>query len=130
MYSMDTSELPFLIEVKQGQIVVEAISGRVEKDYFVLSITTREKYASAEVICSGALTQISLFATEYTRRFSLDGKTSVPVDANEPQTLIELPGGWEVGVSTSKYTISVTGVKYGNPVSLQFAVKDNEPPRQ
>jgi hypothetical protein len=119
------SESPFFIEVIRGQIHPEAILGRIEKDHFVLYITTREKYASAEVICSGALTQIALFAGENTRRFSLDGKTSVPVDANEPQTLIELPGGWEVGVSTSKYTISVTGVRYGNLVSLQFAAKDN-----
>ena len=119
------SKSSFLIEVKQGQIHVEAISGRVGEDHFVLYVTTREKYASAEVICSGALTQISLFATEDTRCFSLDGKTSVPVDANEPETLIELPGGWEVGVSTSKHTISVTGVKYGQLVSLPFTSKDN-----
>lgn len=112
------SESPFFIEVKQGQIHVEAISGRVGEDHFVLYVTTREKYASAEVICSGLLTQISLFAT--------DGMASEPVDENKPYTLIEIQGGWEVGVSKGKYTISVTGVKSGGKlVSLPFTASDN-----
>lgn len=104
-----TNELS--IQITQGEIYVEGISGKVEIDYFVLYISSREKYPSAEVICTGLVTQVQLFATKDTLRHSLDGESYVPIRSNEPPTLIELSGGWEVGVSYNGHTVCVMGVK-------------------
>ncbi len=101
----------FPIQITQGEIYVEAISGKVEEEYFVLYISSREKYPSAEVICTGSVTQPQIFATEDTRRPSLDGESYVPIRSDESATLVELPGGWEVGVSASRYAVCVMGVK-------------------
>ncbi len=101
----------FQIQITQGEIWVEGVSGKVEEDYFVLYISSREKYPSAEVICTGLVTQVQLFATGDTLRPSLGGESYVPIRSDEPATLVELPGGWEVGVSASRYTVCVMGVK-------------------
>lgn len=103
--------LEFPVQISQGEIHVGAISGKVEPSHFVLYITTREKYPSAEVICTGLITQVQLFATTDTLRPSVDGQGYAPIRADEPATLVELPGDWQVGVSASKYTVCVMGVK-------------------
>ncbi len=101
----------FPIQVTQGEIHVKGVSGKVEGDYFVLYLSTREKYPLAEVVLSGLVTQVQIFATKATLRPSLDGMSYVPIRADEPATLIELPGGWEVGVSFSKHTVCIMGAK-------------------
>lgn len=104
-----TSE--FQIQITQGRITVQAISGKIEPSHFALYLGTREKYPSAEVICTGLVTQVELFSSTDTIRPSADGQGYVPIRADEPTTLVELPGDWEVGVSVSKCTVCIMGVK-------------------
>lgn len=104
-----TSKFP--IQISQGEITVQAISGKIEPSHFALYLSTREKYPSAVCICTGLITQVQLLATGDTLRPSADGQTYVPIRADEPSTLVELPGDWEVGVSVSKYTVCIMGVK-------------------
>ncbi len=101
----------FPVQVTQGEISVQAISGKIEPGHFILYLSTREKHPSAEVVCTGLVTQVQLFATKDTIRPSEDGNDDVPIRADEPATLVELPGDWQVGVSASKYTVCVMGVK-------------------
>lgn len=103
--------LEFPVQISMGEIRVASISGKVKEDFFVLYLTTREKFPGADVVCTGLASQVQLFATRDTLRPSVDGLSYVPIRADEPATMVELPGGWQVGVSTSKYTVCIMGVK-------------------
>lgn len=95
------------IKVNQGSIQVEAVSGKVAEDHFALYVTTREKYPKAEVVCTGLLTQIILYA----------GADTLHVEGAGDSTKIELPGGWDVAVCASRYTVEILGVRRPSALS-------------
>jgi hypothetical protein len=101
----------FPVQVSQGEILVESAHGRVQDANFILYLTTREKHPSAEVICTGLVTHVRIFATAETIRPSSEDGRLAPILEEEPSTLVELPGGWEVGVTASGHTVCILGVK-------------------
>jgi hypothetical protein len=101
----------FPVQVSQGEILVESALGQVQDETCILYLTTREKHPSAEVICTGLVTHVRIFATAETIRPSSEDDRHAPILEDEPSTLVELPGGWEVGVTASGYTVCILGVK-------------------
>lgn len=102
----------FPVKISQGEIFVEAAHGRIEKDHFALYLTVREKHPSAEVTCTGMFTHIRIFATPDTLRppgESDDRHATIRED--EPSTLVELPGNWEVAVTAGGYTVCILGAR-------------------
>jgi len=116
------------IKITSGSIEVEAISGVVKEDYFLLYVTLREKHAEAESVCENPAI-IILRAGERTlraipedvnRQGGLDGADGYEkIDpATEKSTEIELPSGWSVEVSVSRYTCQILGVRTPDPENL------------
>lgn len=108
-----TSEFPVLIE-RVGSIEVEAVSGVVTEQFFVLDLTLREKRVEAEIICDNP-TLIALRVGPSTLRASRDGESYETLDPNAPGTLVKLPLGWSTAVSVSRYTCRIHGVKFNGP---------------
>ena len=101
----------FPVKISQGEIFVESAHGEVQDRNFILYLTAREKHPSAEVTCTGLFTHIRIFSTSETIRPPSEEGCHVPILEEEPSTLVELPGGWEVGVTASGHTVCVLGVK-------------------
>ncbi len=102
----------FPVKISQGEIFVKAAHGRIEETNFILYLTVREKHPSAEVTCTGMFTHIRIFATPETIRPPGEGDDRhVPIREDEPSTLVELPGDWEVGVTAGRYTVCILGAR-------------------
>jgi hypothetical protein len=101
----------FPVKISQGEIFVGSAHGRIADTNFILYLTTREKHPSAEVICTGLFTHVRIFATPETIRPSSEDGRHAPILEEEPSTLVELPGGWEVGVTACSHTDCILGVK-------------------
>lgn len=113
--------MPIPIKITSGTIEVEAVSGVVKEDHFLLYLTLREKYAEAESVCENPAI-IILRAGERTlrpipedvnRQGGLDGADGYEkIDpAKERSTEIELPSGWSVEVSVARYTCRIIGIR-------------------
>lgn len=96
--------MDFPIKIKEGVVFVEGILGKVEQDHFILYLTTHESCPVADVVLTGSCTVFSLY--QYT-----DADESKPFLPEEPSTLIEIPGGWEVGITTNKNKVCIVGVR-------------------
>lgn len=94
-----------------GSVEVEAISGHVTEDYFVLYVTTKEKYCNVDAWCANP-TIVSLSFEK--------GKS----------TDIYFPLGWVVEASVSRYTCQIVGVREPSHekmlVGIPFEVATNE----
>jgi hypothetical protein len=109
------------IKVTPGTIEIEDISGIVAEDHFLLYVTLREKYAEAECWCENPA-MVSIRATEKTlrpipenvnRAGGLDGADEYEKldPSKEKPTEIELPVGWSVDASCSRYTCRIIGIR-------------------
>lgn len=116
------------IKVTPGTIEVEGISGMVHEDHFLLYVGLREKHAFAEVVCENPAIVI-IRATDKTLRAipenvnrtgGLDGADGYEkIDpSKERSTEIELPGGWSVEASVSRYTCRILGIRTPESESL------------
>lgn len=113
--------MPIPIKITSGTIEVEAVSGVVKEDYFLLYVTLREKHALAECVCENPAIVI-LRATERTlrpipenvnRQGGLDGADGyAKIDLEqEKSTEIELPAGWSVEAEVTRYTCRILGIR-------------------
>lgn len=109
------------IKITSGTIEVEAISGVVKEDYFLLYLTLREKYVLAESVCENPAI-IILRAGERTlraipenvnRQGGMDGADGYEqIDlTKERSTEVELPSGWSVEASVARYTCRIIGIR-------------------
>jgi len=118
----------FPIKVTPGTITVEGVSGIVHEDHFLLYVGLREKHAEAECVCENPAIVI-IRATAKTlraipenvnRTAGLDGADGYEkIDpSKERSTEIELPSGWSVEASVSRYTCRIIGIKTPESESL------------
>jgi hypothetical protein len=109
------------IKITSGTIEVEAVSGVVREDHFLLYLTLREKHVEAESICenpaiiilrAGART-LRAIPENVNRQGGLDGANGYEkIDlSKEKSTEIELPSGWSVEVSVARYTCRIIGIR-------------------
>ena len=128
MFQNSSLKLP--IEIRQGEIYVESVHGKIENEYFILFLTTREKDPGVEVmntpnIIESAVnkslhspdTIIRLFATEDTIRYSEDKKSLLPIDFNEFLTIVELQADYYVTAYSYEHTVCLTGIKCSQSVN-------------
>ena len=120
--------MTFPIKVTPGTIEVEGISGVVHEDHFLLYVGLREKHAEAECVCENPAIVI-IRATDKTLRAIpenvnrsgwLDGADGYEKIAltKERSTEIELPSGWTVEASVSRYTCCILGIRTPKAESL------------
>jgi len=118
------SSLKLPIKIKQGEIHVESVNGKIENEYFILFLTTKEKNPGVEVTYTSNIigstidkslqnsdTLIRLFATENTIRYSEDKKTVLRIDFNELLTVIELQADYYVTAYSDEHTVCLTGIR-------------------
>lgn len=111
------------ITVIPGCITVESISGKVEKDWFVLYLNLKEKHAVAEAVMS---TTIALMGGPETLRYD-EHDQAVPFGEAESATLVEIEGSWDVEVSVGRYSCQVIGIRHVNGedlVPIPFSIGD------
>lgn len=111
---IESPQVNLPIKVTPGTITVEGISGRVREDHFILYVDLREKHAEAECVCENPAL-VSIRATSKTLRTVLDEYEKIDL-LKERSTVIELPSGWAVEASVSRYTCCILGIK--KPESL------------
>lgn len=97
--------------MRQGSVNVEAISGLVETNRFILYLTLDQNNTKAEVVCENPAIVI-IYPPEW---------------SSVPTTTIELPSNWSVEASVCKYTCRIVGVltpAVEDLVSLQFTTRE------
>lgn len=100
------------IKIEPGTVLVEGISGVVGSDHFLLYVTLREKHAVAECVCENPAI-VSIWAEPGKTLRVLPGMDDyAPIDPDqEKATTIELPSGWSVEASVTKYTCRILGIR-------------------
>lgn len=109
------------IKITSGTIEVEAVSGVVKEDYFLLYLTLREKHVEAESVCENPAIVIlhvgertlRAIPEDVNRQGGLDGADGYEkIDpTKEKPTEIELPEGWSVEASVARYTCRIIGIR-------------------
>jgi hypothetical protein len=94
------------IEVDQGDVRVEAISGRITEDFAVLYVTCGCKQVTANAWVDGPV----------------ESCVSVSSLTSDKSTNIWIKGGWQLEASASRYTVRIfaTKIAEGSLVSIPF----------
>lgn len=105
------------IRVLAGQIEIESFSGFVEKDWFVLYVNTREKYADARCVGENPI-RVHVCADARTLR---NGEPAAdPSDAMPTQ--IEIPGDWFAEAEGGRYSCRITGIRRPDPDLMLYDI--------